>query len=169
MERHEVPNFDVHTPPVAQVFRDQSAVAMVRLVFAAEKAGPIHQITRDLLLNTALVHEVEKSDSEVRPLECLLVLVGGEQFLMGRQNGQVDAVDATDCLCEEPEVPELGKSRKLGAVVEPDIDNATDAGLADETEKLLGGLAGEADGVKGKWIHVEIPRGFGVGRRFGGR
>lgn len=65
--------------------------------------------------------------------------------------------DITYGFGEVTEIVFFGESGQLGDVVEADIDEALDAGIAERGEELLGGFFGEANGE-------EFHAVFNVGR-----
>lgn len=100
-----------------------------------------------------------------------MLLVGIEDVLSGREQRQVDVVDADNLLKEISEVVALRKSCELGHVVEANIDDPFGATLAQEFEKHGSGLFRETDGVDCGFrvhrsrFHPSLRRRFRVVRR----
>jgi len=87
-----------------------------------------------------------------------VLFVGVEDVLSGREQRQVDVVDAENLLEEELKVVAFRESGELGDVIEADIDDAFGAAIAQEPEELRRGLLGKADGVDGG---IRIHRSMG--------
>ena len=149
----EVRNVEA-APMLLQVFRHQSAMAVMRLVFAAEQAALSHDFLRDALFNLPLLHEVEKPLFIGGPVPLqLLVFI---EHLPGRgEVGRVHVIHAAHLLEEEREVVPLGEPGELRDVVEAHVHDALGPGLPERVEKLPRALLGESDG---KYFHGESSR-----------
>src|SRR5581483_2805925 len=124
---------------------DEAAVALVRLVLAAqERGGHREERARDALLHLALRHESEEAALVVRPRGALL-LVGIEELLRGRQERLVDVLGAADLAQEVAQVVLLREPGQLRDVVQPDVHEAPDARLPQPFEELFGGFLRETD------------------------
>lgn len=134
------------SPASSEIFRHQSAVAVMRLVLATQQASTLDSFWIDFLFNFPFLHQFQKRGFIDTPVAFVL-FVGIEDVLSGCEHRQVDVVDVGDFLEKVLEVVTLRKSGELGDVVETHIDDALGAALAQESEELGGGFFGEADGV----------------------
>ena len=169
LRSNQVPDGQI-TPMLLEILRHKSAVAMMRLFLAAQKAAALDGCGIKPLFDFPLFHQVQKRWFVDAPITFVL-LVGVEDIGRRREQGLMNVVDVADLLEKELEVVALRESGELGNVVETDIDDAFGTALSEQFEKLGGGLLGEADGVDGGIrIHHSMVRPsrrarFGVARR----
>src|SRR2546423_14649039 len=104
-------------PVLREVLSDQPAVAVVRLVLAAEQDGIVEQFPRDSMLNVPLPHEFQELVFVPRPARALLLVIV-EHGLRRRQVGPVNICHAAELIEEVPQVVPFGETRQLRAVVQ---------------------------------------------------
>lgn len=134
------------TPMGAEVFGDEPPMAMMGLVLAAQQAASLDGCRIDPLFDFALLHQIQKRMFIETP-DPLVLFVGIEDVLGGREQGNVEVFDADYLLEKIRQVAAFRESGELRDIVEPHIDDPSGAALAEEFEKLGGRLLGEADGV----------------------
>src|SRR5579863_39310 len=109
------------TPRLVEVFRDQTAVTMVRRFFATKKAPAVKKIAWRGFLYAPGAHQIEELSFVVRPVAVFLLLVRVKNFGCWSKLRHVHIFDAADCLREVPEIIPLGESGKLRDVVQAHV------------------------------------------------
>ena len=67
---------DAHAPPVPlEVLRHESPVAVMGLIFAAEQAAFLDQVSRNRLIDLALLHQIEKARLVRGPVGAQLLVI----------------------------------------------------------------------------------------------
>ena len=133
MPSNQVSYLDL-APMAAQIFRDQSPMAMVRLVFTAQQAAGLDHFLGDRILNMALFHEVEKALFINAPLP-LVLLVLVKNFLGRRQIRHVDVVEPANFLEKVGQVLLLRKASQMRNGVEVYVDHSLGARTPEQAEK----------------------------------
>ena len=125
---------DLHVAPfLLQVLGHQPAMAMLGRGLAAQQAAPRHQILIDRFLDATHGHEGQERLFINRPVAVVL-LVGIENVLRGRQFRQVDVIEIADLAKKELQIVLLGEAGKLRNVVQPHVDQAQEAGLLERVK-----------------------------------
>src|ERR1039458_995800 len=119
-------NFDV-APFLFEVLSHKAAVAMMGLLFAAQKAPPVQDVAADRFLDSAGAHQIEKLPLVEGPVAVLLLFVGIENFCRGCEIGQMHIVNATDRFGEIFEIVPFREPRELRNIVEAYIDETANA------------------------------------------
>src|SRR6266516_5973604 len=134
-------------PALSQIFEDQPAMTHLRGGFAAKQhSGRGEERAVELVADVALPHEIQEARFVLRPRSFVLLVVV-QHLLGGRQQRLVDILRATDFAEEITQVLAFRKSRQLGNVVEPYVEQTADSGAIQETEELLCRLLSETDGI----------------------
>jgi hypothetical protein len=143
---------DIKVAPAAlEVFDDQAAVTLLRLILAAQEAAAGQEGRFDFFLDAAFLHQAEEIALIIFP-PAFVLFVGIEQVLRGGQERGLDVIHVQDFLQEILEVVAFAEAGELGDLVEADVHYAFDAGSAEFLEKLSGSLLGEADGENGNGV-----------------
>ena len=132
-------------PMTLEVFRDETAMAVLGLVFAAQQARQVHRFLWHSLLDRTSDHQFVEL-ALVRLPSTLVFLVSVEHALRWRQFRFVPILDATDLAQEELEIISLCKTSQLRGVVQPNIYQALYVRPSQKAKKLGGGCPCEADG-----------------------
>ena len=136
MNRFNIP------PLFCQVLRNQATMTVVRFLFAAQETPTVQQFRGNRRLDSSLPHQFNKSGRVVIPAT-LLLLKTIEELLSGRELFEVYVVDSRNLFQEISEIVLLSKSRKLRNIIQANINDATNSGFTEATEKRLRSLLGE--------------------------
>ncbi len=90
-------------PAPVQVFGDESAMAMVWLVFAAQQAAITHDFLRNDFLNPSLTHQVDEPAFVGIPVDSSVSIVA-QQVFGRRQVWQVDVIHSAEFTSEPGEI-----------------------------------------------------------------
>ena len=116
-------------PAVVQVFGNETAVAPIGPVLAAEETSVRQDVRVNPIRDPPFSHEFDELDLVGLPVPATLVVVV-PNLLGGCQLGQVHVLHPTDLGQEILKVPALRKARELGGVVEPNVHNPLGPGIA---------------------------------------
>lgn len=130
-----------------QVFGDEPAMATVGGRFAAQQATVRDYIPRDGGVDEATLDQVVEYGHVLIPGD-LLLAIGVQQFVRGRQAGQVDVVHAAQLPQEPGQIASLGEPSQPRRIAQPDVHYSFRPGLTQQPEKLLRRFAGETNGVE---------------------
>lgn len=143
-----------HAGPMARkVLANEPAVAPVgRRLATQQDRGRLEVGCAQRVLDVSVRHESQEATLERRPVT-LASLVRVEEFPRGGE-AQVVLVSRPHKLREkELEIPRLGESRKLGRVVQANVEQSPDAGVLQPAEEVLSRRLRETDRVD---LHVSI-------------
>jgi len=139
-------------PGADQALSNEAAMAVLWCGFAAEQATHSlreHGSIEDIRDTPGVHQRFEARDISV-PVMVLSVVIAD----LGRrcELREVDVARAVEVLEKPGKVVLFGKPRELPAGFETDIDGLFDPMLGEESEKALGRLLGEPDGVELHWM-----------------
>ena len=117
-------------PMLVQVLRDETPVAVVGLVFAAQEATVRDDLPGDRLLDPPLPHQGEEAILVGLPVALPLFEVV-EDYLRRGKRGKVDVLHAAKLIEKVGEVVLLGETGELRPIVEPYVDDASGARLTE--------------------------------------
>lgn len=109
-----------------QILGDQSAVTVVRLVFAAEQAAVVKFVYRQIF-DGSFFDEREKFFFIRIPLD-LILSVSVQNFLCRRKFRNVPVVNVAKIFREIRKVVTLGETRQLRNIIKPHVNQSFDAG-----------------------------------------
>ncbi len=139
---------NIHIAPLLfQILPNQSPVAVVRLVLAAEQAGLVHHRAGYSFLDPPPLHQLEEAVLVPCPIVPML-LVRIENILRRRQLRPVLVTDPADCTEEVPKVVLLCESSELRDVVQAHVDDLLHAGFREARKERLSSRLGKPDRVQ---------------------
>jgi hypothetical protein len=112
----QVYDLDV-TPVFLKVIRNQPTMAVVRFLFAAEKTAIRDEVALDLLFDPPFLHQIQKLTFVGFP-RSMVLLVGVEHFLRGRQKRQVDVANPVNLSKKVGEISLFYEAGLLRHIVE---------------------------------------------------
>jgi hypothetical protein len=128
-------------------------MAVLRCGFAAEQAAAVDYLARHGIFHLALRHQREELCLVGRPFATLFLVLIEHRF-RGREFRQMHISDRKYGLAKKMEIIALGETGQLRNVVEPDIDQAGQAGAPQFAEKLAGRLLRKSDREN---FHEDVP------------
>lgn len=135
---------------------------MLRLLLRAQQAIPLRFgviVLCDVFGDPAALHDRVQPLPILRPRQ-FPFFVGLHQLRRGRKQFVVDELRMADFPQKERNIGILGKPRKLGRVVQADVDDRRDAIVAQERKELLCAFLRETDGVDAVQAHRSFTRSF---------
>ena len=123
------------TPFAVEILADELPVAVMRLGFRTEQAAAGK---RGWLCRVSTCRSAIRFMNRWRrgvPV-ALLFLEGCQDILRRRKQRLMHIIGATEFFQEIRQVGGLGKTGKLGGIVQPDIDDPLHAGLPDTPEEI---------------------------------
>src|SRR6266849_585662 len=147
-------NFDNVTllaPVAGEQIGDEAAMAFLRAGVGTEKRDLVRPRRRvHICRDTARSHRREKIRFIGGPI--FHAAIGLEKFRRGGEQRLMPVFDSGDFFQKKREVRMLGETGELAAAILADVDDLLDTGVREQSEKVLSGFSGEADGAK-KALH----------------
>jgi predicted acetyltransferase len=157
--------FDFDAAPLpGQVLGNKPPVAVVWFLLAAKKTAAIENFAWRVF-NMARPDQVEKLPLVLVPIALLRFLIGIEDVGRRCEFREMHVIDTADRVREIPQIIFLREARKLGCVVQPDIDETPDTGFTKACKKRLCRFPGEPDGEQ--FQHKSAGRRPTLHERFG--
>lgn len=142
-------------PLIVKIFGNQTTVAPCGLVLAAQQARFMKEFRADGFFNLSLGKQSQKVFFVSLPVSFILFEIV-KDLLCGRQHGLVDVIYLADRSEKITKVIALGKTRQLGNIVKPYVDDALDPCPHQARKKLLSRLLRETNGKYLYFVH-DIP------------
>ena len=133
---------------LAEVFSNESSMALVRFWLAAQEASFVNKLRRYKILDVAFSQQLAKLLLVAAPINVFL-LVGVKDFLCRRQFWFVDVRYARNLFQEILEVLLFCKAGQLRYVIQTDVNHGAYACFFQYAEELACALLGETDGKYG--------------------
>lgn len=130
---------------LAEVFSNESSMALVRFWLAAQEASFVNKLRRYKILDVTFNQQLAKLPFVAAPIN-VFFLVGVKDFLCWRQFWFVDVRYACNLFQEILEVLFFCEAGQLRYVVQTDVNHGAYAGFFQRSEELACALLGETEG-----------------------
>ncbi len=126
-----------------QVFQNQTAVALMRLMLAAQQAAMLQKATWHIAFHIALRQQSPKFVLKLRGGN-VAILVLLHQAVGGRPIGHGHIINIANFAQKKAQIIALGKACQLRHIVQTHVQNGFDLIVAQQGKKLFGRFLGKA-------------------------